>query len=106
MARQPTSTDGSARAGEHSAREEVALGQEFTHAQLDALEDALEVISGPVAASEHALRASLDPALAGRLESYRELLELYTRACPIEEPPPGLLDGGGSSTAPARGTKL
>ncbi len=93
MAPEPTSMDGSARAGEAGAREDVAgRGQEFTLAQLDALEDALEVISGPVVASQQALRASLDPALARRLEAYSELLELYARAQPMEEPPPGILD--------------
>ncbi|MCA9715164.1 MAG: hypothetical protein H6713_30880 [Myxococcales bacterium] len=64
----------------------------FSPAQLDALEDALEVISGPVAVDELSLRASQDPALAPRLESYRELLELFHVACPSEDPPDGLLD--------------
>ncbi|MCR9160326.1 MAG: hypothetical protein ACE37F_18090 [Nannocystaceae bacterium] len=62
---------------------------EFSPVQLDALEDALEDLE--LAGIPGDLEG--DPAVAGRLGDYRELLTLSREALPSVEVPAGILDG-------------
>lgn len=63
---------------------------EFTPAQLDALEDALESLDDP--AKLTMWRSQVEPTLAARLDDYAALLQWTREAMPPEEVPPGLLD--------------
>ena len=64
---------------------------EWSHAQLDLLEDAIEDLEQE-GALDRWLADDPDPALRERLEDYRSLLEASREAMPIEEVPGGLLD--------------
>lgn len=65
-------------------------GSEFTPAELDLLEDALEWVGDP---TRHAELAAMPAPLRQRAEEYASILALSREAMPEEDVPPGLLDG-------------